>query len=75
MLLVLDIVAEASATICAAAVAPLDAETENDAVLTTLAETVVSLVLDAENAPIQTRLALNSAALVAANVAAPRLTP
>ena len=75
MLLVLDIVAEASAPICAAAAAPLDAETENDAVLTTLAETVSELEAETENAPMQTRLALIAAVLVAASVAAPRLTP
>jgi predicted lysophospholipase L1 biosynthesis ABC-type transport system permease subunit len=75
LLLVLEAVAEASATLCAAAAALLDAETENDAVLTTLALTVSELEAETENAPMQTRLALIAAVLVAANVAAPRLTP
>ena len=75
IVLALDAVAAASATLCAAAVALLDAETENEASLTTLAETVSSLEADAENAPIQTRSPLNAAVLVAAKVTAPRLTP
>ena len=74
-MLALDAVADASNTFCAAAVALLDAEIENDVVLTTLALTVSVLVLDAENAPIQMRFAETAAVLVAANVAAPRLTP
>jgi hypothetical protein len=75
MVLVLEAVALPIAIRCAAAVVPLDAETENDAVLTTLAETVSVLEAETENAPIQTRFALNAAVLVAANVTAPRLTP
>jgi hypothetical protein len=55
MVLALVAVAEATAILCAAAVAVLDAETEKDAVLTTLAETVSVLVLETENAPMQTR--------------------
>jgi hypothetical protein len=75
MVLALEAVAEAMAMRCAAAVALLDAETAKDAVLTTLADTVSVLVPDAENAPIQMRLASNAAVLVAARVTAPRLTP
>ena len=48
-------VAEALATLCAAADALLDAETENDAVLTTLAATVSALEAETENAPMQMR--------------------
>ena len=55
MELVLDAVAEALATLCAAADALLDAETEKEAVLTTLAETVSVLEAETENAPMQTR--------------------
>ena len=75
MELVLETTALATAMRCAAAAALLDAETENEAVLTTLALTVSVLVPDAENAPIQMRLALNAAVLDAAKVTAPRLTP
>ena len=75
MVLVLEAVACATAPLCAAAVALLDAETENEAVLTTVAETVSVLVLETENAPMQTRSPLNAAVLVAAKVTAPRLTP
>ena len=75
MELVLDAVAEALATLCAEADALLDAEIENDAVLTTLALTVSVLVLETENAPMQMRFAENAAVLDAAKVAAPRLTP
>ena len=75
MVLALVAVAEAMAMRCAAAVALLDAETANDAVLTTLAETVSVLVPDVENAPMQTRCPLIAAVLVAARVTAPRLTP
>jgi hypothetical protein len=55
MVLALDTVACATATLCAAAAALLDAETENEAVLTTVAETVSVLALETENAPVQTR--------------------
>jgi len=55
MELALEAVADALATLCAAAVALLDAETEKDAVLTTLAETVSVLEAETENAPLQTR--------------------
>lgn len=55
MTLALDAVTLATATRCAAAVALLDAETENDAVLTTVAETVSVLEAETENAPMQTR--------------------
>ena len=55
MELVLVAVAEALATLCAAADALLDAETENDAVLTTLAATVSALEAETENAPMQMR--------------------
>ena len=55
MVLALEAVACATATLCAAAVALLDAETENDAVLTTVAETVSVLDAETENAPVQTR--------------------
>ena len=55
MTLALDAVACATATLCAAAVALLDAETANDAVFTTVAETVSVLALETENAPVQTR--------------------
>jgi hypothetical protein len=55
MELALEAVAAPMAMRCAAAAALLDAETENDAVLTTLALTVSVLVPDAENAPMQTR--------------------
>jgi hypothetical protein len=55
MTLALDAVACATATLCAAAVALLDAETENEAVLTTVAETVSVLEAETENAPMQTR--------------------
>jgi hypothetical protein len=75
MVLALEAVAAPMAMRCAAAVAVLEAETENDAVLTTLALTVSVLVPDVENAPMQMRLALNAAVLVAARVTAPRLTP
>jgi phosphoribosylaminoimidazole carboxylase (NCAIR synthetase) len=75
MVLALVAVAAPIAMRCAAAVAVLDAETENDAALTTLADTVSVLTPDAENAPMQTRFAENAAVLVAAKVTAPRLTP
>ena len=75
MVLALVAVAAPMAMRCAAADALLDAETENDAVLTTLAETVSVLEAETENAPMQMRFAENAAVLVAANVAAPRLTP
>jgi hypothetical protein len=75
MVLALVAVAAPMAMRCAAAVAVLDAETENDAVLTTLALTVSVLEADVENAPMQTRCPLNAAVLVAARVTAPRLTP
>jgi hypothetical protein len=55
MVLALVAVAEANAMRCAAADAVLDAETENDAVLTTLALTVSVLEAETENAPMQTR--------------------
>ena len=55
MVLALVAVAEAMAMRCAAADALLDAETANEAVLTTLAETVSVLALETENAPMQTR--------------------
>ena len=55
MELALEAVADASVTLCAAADALLDAETENEAVLTTLALTVSVLALETENAPVQTR--------------------
>jgi hypothetical protein len=55
MALVLEAVACATATLCAAAVELLDAETENEAVLTTVAETVSVLKAETENAPLQTR--------------------
>ena len=55
MVLALVAVAEALATLCAAADVVLDAETEKDAVLTTLAETVSVLEAETENAPLQTR--------------------
>ena len=55
MVLTLVAVADATAILCAAADALLDAETENEAVLTTLALTVSVLVLETENAPLQTR--------------------
>ena len=75
MVLALVAVAAPMAMRCAAAVVVLDAETENDAVLTTLALTVSVLVPDVENAPMQTRCPLIAAVLVAARVTAPRLTP
>ena len=75
MELVLEAVADASATLCAAADALLDAATENEAVLTTLAATVSVLDAETENAPMQMRFASNAAVLDAAKVAAPRLTP
>jgi len=56
MVLALVAVAEAMAMRCAAAAALLDAETANDAVLTTLAETVSVLEAETENAPMQMRL-------------------
>ena len=68
-------VAEALATLCAAADALLDAETENDAVLTTLAATVSVLEAETENAPMQMRFASTATALVASMVTAARLTP
>ena len=74
-MLVLEAVADASATLCAAIDVLLDEETENDAVFTTLAETVSELELDAENAPMQVRFAETATVLDAASVAAPRLTP
>lgn len=55
MALALEAVAEALATLCAAAVAPLEAEIENDVVFTTLAATVSVLEAETENAPLQTR--------------------
>jgi hypothetical protein len=55
MALVLEAVTLATATRCAAAVALLDAETENEVVLTTVAETVSVLEAETENAPLQTR--------------------
>ena len=55
MVLVLVAVAAPMAMRCAAADALLDAETENEADLTTLAETVSVLALETENAPMQTR--------------------
>ena len=75
MVLALVAVAAPMAMRCAAAAALLDAETANDAVLTTLAETVSVLEAETENAPIQMRLASTAAVLVAARVTAPRLTP
>ena len=75
MELVLEAVAAATAMRCAAADALLDAETENEAVLTTLALTVSVLEAETENAPMQMRFASTAAVLDAAKVAAPRLTP
>ena len=75
MVLALVAVAAPMAMRCAAAVAVLEAEIENDAVLTTLALTVSVLEAETENAPMQTRCPLIAAVLVAARVTAPRLTP
>ena len=75
MVLALVAVAAPMAMRCAAAAALLDAETENDAALTTLADTVSVLDAETENAPMQTRCPLIAAVLVAARVTAPRLTP
>jgi hypothetical protein len=74
-LLVLEIVAEVTATICVDTDTLLDAATEKDAVLTTPAEALAALAAETENAPKQMRLASTATVLAAANVAAPRLTP
>ena len=55
MELVLETTAAALATTWVDMVAVLEAETENDAVLTTLALIAAVLVPDVENAPMQTR--------------------
>jgi hypothetical protein len=75
MLLALEAVAAATATLCAATDALLDAATANDAVLTTLAATAAVLDAETENAPMQMRLAATATVLVAENVTEARLMP
>jgi hypothetical protein len=71
----LEAVADATAILCAAADAPLEADTAKDASLIGLADTDTVLAAETENAPMQMRFASTATALVASMVTAARLTP